>query len=141
MFKYFAPLLFALVCGATLLIAQTGLPAMTALEAAPRIAAGEMLLVDVRTPDEWTATGLAAGAVPIDMRDPQFLAKLAALRKGQEDKPVALICAAGIRSARVQASLSQQNGLKTVNILGGMSGLGSQKGWISVGLPIEVAAK
>jgi rhodanese-related sulfurtransferase len=141
MARYLFVLVFVVACGMSLLFGQAALPAMTPREAAPQIAAGEMLLVDVRTPEEWRATGLARSAVPIDMRDPQFQAKLAQARRGREDKPVALICAGGVRSARVQASLAQISGIKTVNITGGMSGYGGRAGWIAEGLPVETAPK
>ena len=141
MIKYITAMLLAVVCGAALVFGQSGLPAMTPREAAPKIASGEMLLVDVRTPQEWQATGLAKNAVAIDLRDSGFQAKLAALRKGKEDKPVALICAGGIRSAQVQVSLAQQGVTQTVNIIGGMSGYGNAKGWIADGLPVESAPR
>ena len=39
---------------------------------------GEFTLIDIRRPDEWARTGVGVGAIPIDMRDRDFVAQLLA---------------------------------------------------------------
>ncbi len=75
-------------------------------------------LVDVRTPAELQQTGKIEGARPININSADFETRIAELDK---TKPVILYCAAGSRSARAAAILSQM-GFKTVfDYSGGMS--------------------
>ena len=79
------------------------------------------MLVDVREPDEW-ALGHAPGAihVPLSAFDPSLI---------PSDRPVAVICKMGGRSARATAALDQQ-GYDVVNVVGGMLE------WQAQGLPV-----
>lgn len=87
----------------------------------PRIAAGEVILIDVRDPTELQMGGRAAGALNIplmrlpmmaDPRHPDFHPDLS------PDKPVALYCASGARSAHGKALL-QRLGYGEVHNIGG----------------------
>jgi rhodanese-related sulfurtransferase len=71
------------------------------------INAGRMVLVDVRTPSEWKATGVAPGAVTLTMGEPGFVEKLKAVVDANPGKRVALICAAGGRSTSVQRQMAK----------------------------------
>ena len=91
-------------------------------EAVARVASGEITLIDVREGAELAASGKAAGAlhVPLmalrmkcDPASPECLPQLA------RDKPVALYCSAGGRSAGAARMLAQM-GYKTVYNLGGL---------------------
>ena len=73
---------------------------MTPPEALVAAASGDILLVDVRRPDEWAATGLPQGSVGIDMRRSDFLEAVLAAQQ-TPNQPVAVICMRGVRSARV----------------------------------------
>jgi rhodanese-related sulfurtransferase len=96
---------------------------------------GDVLLIDIRTPREWKATGIAEGAIPIDMRRQDFVQELA--RAGAApDRPVALICARGVRSARLGAALSAAGFSKVINVPEGMLGSRAGQGWVRKGLPI-----
>lgn len=57
------------------LLAMSGLsravPDMEAPEAAVAVAAGKITLIDIRTPAEWKETGVAKGAMLINMLHPQ----------------------------------------------------------------------
>jgi rhodanese-related sulfurtransferase len=99
-------------------------------------AAGAITLVDIRRPDEWAATGIGAGAVPIDMRRGDFIDVLLAQTGGQTDAPVALICARGVRSARMSARLKAAGFTQIIDVPEGMLGSGAGTGWINSGLPI-----
>ena len=91
-------------------------------EAVAKAAAGEIVLIDVRDGMELRASGTAKGAlhVPLaairmkcDPSSPECLKQLSV------DKPVALYCASGARSAGAAQMLAQM-GYKTVYNLGGL---------------------
>lgn len=84
-------------------------------ELAKKHAAGEdFLLLDVREPDE-IATASLAWAVTIPMGEvPQRLAEL------PTDKPIAVMCHGGGRSARVTAFLNGNGFPDAVNVAGGI---------------------
>lgn len=74
-------------------------------------------LIDVRTPAEYQ-TGHIANATNINFNDPNFKGLMEKLDK---NKPVAVYCAAGGRSGKSAALLTQM-GFKTVyDLQGGMS--------------------
>jgi len=51
-------------------------PELTVREAFDAANAGDIFLVDIRTPEEWMRTGIGKGAHPIDMRSSDFIASL-----------------------------------------------------------------
>lgn len=109
---------------------------LTAPAAQAAVEAGEILLVDIRRPDEWARTGIAQGAVPIDMRRPDFVDALLVQTDGRRDLPVALICARGVRSARMSAQLAAAGFTQILDVPEGMSGSGAGPGWVKRGLPL-----
>lgn len=109
---------------------------MTAPEAHAAAVAGDILLVDIRRPDEWARTGLGEGAVPLDMRRPDFAAELVKLSKANPEIPVALICARGVRSARLSARLAEAGFTGIIDVPEGMLGSGAGPGWLKRGLPV-----
>ena len=114
-----------------------GIRVLSPAETLQRVGAGEIVLIDVRRPEEWAATGIAAGAVPIDMRDPAFGTKLDAALGGDRSAPVALICHSGVRS-RVVAEAMHRAGFTDVYDVGeGMAGSVLGPGWLRSGLPVE----
>lgn len=98
--------------------------------------AGEVLLIDIRRPDEWAATGSAQGAYRLDLRQPDFFAALDGLSGGDKDRPIALICAKGVRSARLANQLTDQGFTNTINVTEGMLGSAAGPGWLARGLPL-----
>jgi len=109
---------------------------LTVEEAHAAAATGEVVLVDIRRPDEWAATGVGAGAYPIDMRSDDFEAELIRAVGGDMDRPVALICAAGVRSARLAARLEEAGFGRILDVPEGMQGSSAGPGWIASGLPV-----
>ncbi|MDA8586661.1 rhodanese-like domain-containing protein [Rhodobacteraceae bacterium] len=97
---------------------------------------GKVLLVDVRRPDEWRATGIAEGAVPIDLRRRDFVDAVVKARNS-ETLPVVVICARGVRSRRMTRRLSQAGVLPIIDVPEGMLGSAAGPGWIRRGLPIQ----
>jgi rhodanese-related sulfurtransferase len=111
-------------------------PEVDAAEAARRVAAGEITLIDIRRPDEWADTGSGAGAVQIDMRRDDFVAALTTAVGGNRDAPIALICARGVRSARLANQLAAAGFTNIINVPEGMQGSSAGPGWIARGLPL-----
>jgi rhodanese-related sulfurtransferase len=101
--------------------------------------AGERLLIDVRSPQEWRQTGLPQGArtVTIHQRATSFLDGILAAASGDKDKPIALICATGMRSKRAQQFLETQGFTNVVSVDGGLFGTPRAAGWMQRGLPME----
>ena len=97
---------------------------------------GEVLLIDIRRPDEWSRTGIGEGAVPIDMRRQDFEQALTAVADGDRSKPVALICARGVRSRRLSARLAAAGFTQIIDVPEGMLGSGAGPGWLQRGLPV-----
>ncbi len=97
---------------------------------------GSLALVDVRTEEEWRQTGIAKGATPISMLDPEFLAKLAAVQSANPGKTIAFICASGRRSGIVQAELARRGFEDIYSVYGGTTGSRDAPGWIAEGLPV-----
>ena len=96
---------------------------------------GDIFLIDIRRPDEWTATGSGEGAVRIDLRVDDFEDQLLALA-GNKDAPIALICAAGVRSARLSNRLMAAGFTQIIDVPEGMTGGIYGPGWINTGLPV-----
>ena len=99
-------------------------------------AAGQITLLDIRRPDEWLYTGSGAGAHRLDMRRPDFTAALDGLLGGDRSRPVALICARGVRSKRMADQLSAAGFNHVLDVPEGMLGSDAGIGWIELGLPL-----
>lgn len=113
----------------------TGRVVITPPEVLDAVWRGEVLLVDIRRPDEWQSTGLADGAVPIDMRRPDFVGAVRSAR-GARTQRIAVICARGVRSRRVTAQLTDA-GRPIIDVSEGMLGSFSGPGWLRRGLPVQ----
>ncbi len=114
-----------------------GAQTMTPQEAFAAAASGEILLVDIRRPDEWETTGLPEHAVPLDMREDTFLAGVRAARLS-DNQPVALICARGVRSARLTHRLDAAGIGPIIDVPEGMLGSRDGPGWLERGLPVTL---
>lgn len=98
--------------------------------------AGEVVLLDIRRPDEWAATGIGAGATPLDMRGDDFASALDAMLGGDRSRPIALICARGVRSERLAARLAEAGFTQVADVPEGMLGSAAGPGWLARGLPV-----
>ena len=108
-----------------------GLPAREAFEATQ---AGQLLLVDIRTPAEWADTGLPQGAIALDLDAPAFDVRLAALRLDHPGKRIALIDRTGAQAAATVQKLAGRGWRDLAAVRGGMLGPG---GWLAEGLPVK----
>lgn len=97
---------------------------------------GDIILVDIRTPEEWQETGIGEGAIALDMREGNFVTSLVELRKNNPETPIALICRTGNRSGYVVDALVKQKFPGLVDVSEGMAGGRNGQGWIRRGLPV-----
>lgn len=97
--------------------------------------AGDIILIDIRRPDEWEQTRVAEGAIGLDMREDSFVPTLVALRRANPDTPIALICRTGNRTGYVTDALAKQGFPSLVDVREGMEGGPNGPGWLKRGLP------
>lgn len=120
--------------------AQSG-PTLSASEAYQKARAGELTLIDIRRPDEWRQTGVAEGALRINMVHPQgvrgFIRQVSAEIGGQRDAPIALICRTGNRTTHMQKALQEAGFTNVYHVPEGMVGSRAGPGWIARGLPVD----
>ncbi|MEK9722718.1 MAG: rhodanese-like domain-containing protein [Rhodospirillaceae bacterium] len=111
---------------------------MTAKAAFNAAQAGDRVLVDIRHPEEWKATGIGANGLAVSMHQkmPDFVAQLASAVGGKAT-PIALICAEGLRSTYLQQALSLYGFTDVANVKEGMTGGRAGDGWIKAGLPVR----
>lgn len=106
-------------------------------EAHTRATAGELVVIDVRRPEEWRETGVGEPNVAITMHQPpeQFLAALDAIVGGDRSKPVAIICATGGRTGYLRPHLVAAGFTSLQDVSEGMMGSQVGAGWLRSGLP------
>lgn len=97
---------------------------------------GDILLVDIRRRSEWLETGTAETALPISMHESSFIGKLDQAISENPGKPIALICAAGVRSSYLRKRLLARGYRDVIDVPEGMLGSRAGPGWINAGLPI-----
>lgn len=118
---------------------ETGI--LSAKQAFDKAQAGEVMLVDVRSPQEWQQTGVPAGGVAETIHSggglPAFATALLARLDGDKSKPVALICARGTRSAYTRQYLEQAGFTNVSDVPEGMAGGRHGAGWQNQGLPVD----
>lgn len=135
-------LLFTLLVGC-LTAVSTGhaAPDMTAPEAMEAASTGKIILIDIRTPDEWRQTGVAKGAARVNLYHPQgakgFYDQLLAQVGGDMNAPIGLICRTGNRTTQAQKFLQGQGFKNVYNVNEGMAGSAAGPGWLKRGLPVE----
>jgi rhodanese-related sulfurtransferase len=85
------------------------------------------ILVDVRTPEEWAATGIVPGArlISLDQFEQRASAEL------PKDAPIFVICNSGNRSRVASETLVRLGYPQVFNIDGGM------QAWLRANLPVE----
>ena len=124
-------MLFVAACAA-----EAG-PTLSAPEAFEKARAGEITLIDIRTPQEWRQTGVAEGAQRIDMTRKTFVQEILESVDGDTDAPIAIICRTGNRTTYAQKALQEMGFSHVFNVNEGMAGSGAGPGWVRRGLPVE----
>lgn len=108
---------------------------LSATDARELAAEGKLVLIDIRTPNEWMQTGLPEHAVGLTPRDMSFIDELLQIVEGNKSHPIALICATGNRSSQLQRFLTDQGFTVVSDVNEGMHGNRSAgPGWIIRGL-------
>ena len=98
--------------------------------------ANDLILIDIRTPEEWAETGIAQGAWPVSMHNASFPQELSVLIDKFGADRIAMICATGGRTGYV-ASVLKANGFDDIHdVSEGMLGNPNGPGWIARGMPL-----
>ena len=109
-------------------------PILSAPQVQEALAQSRMVLIDIRTREEWAETGLAKGAFPVSMHEDDFGARLSQLLRKYGPDKIAMICATGGRTAHI-GQLLENNGIRGVaDVSEGMEGNRRGPGWIRRGL-------
>ena len=109
---------------------------LTAEEVAAELSTSDVLLVDIREPEERAATGIIPGAVPAARGMLEFYADPTSPYHREEfetDRRIILYCASGGRSALATDMLKQLGYQHAAHLDGGI------KGWIAADRPVEIA--
>jgi rhodanese-related sulfurtransferase len=115
-------------------VAAGGVETATVEAAHDAAHAGEMILVDIRTPAEWRESGIPDVAIPLDMRSGTFLKDLMALRRADPGRKLGLICAVGGRSRYLSHLLARKGIDGLVDVTAGVHG---RNGWRARKLPLR----
>ena len=107
-----------------------GVARIAPAEAAKRVAAGDAVLVDVREPNEWKESGVAAPAVLLPKSDfdgeKQEWTPFLRANRGKE---ILLYCRSGHRAGIVAKALAEE-GYRVANV-------GGFREWKDAGLPVK----
>lgn len=133
-FKLFQVLAVMIFAGTA---ANAEIVKMTPDVAREKALAGEIVLIDIRRPEEWAETGVPDVALLADMTSRDFLAKITAIRLENPDIPLAFSCRTGNRSNYLTGELEKLGMSGLIDVIGGMSGSRADKGWAKRGLPIR----
>ena len=105
---------------------------------------GELVIIDVRLPQEWANTGLPVGAKGVSLQNPEtfearpgFVQDVLRAVGGEIHQPIALICARGNRSAFARDRLVRAGFSDVHDITEGVVGGPNGPGWLARGLPTE----
>lgn len=85
-------------------------------------------VIDIRKPSEWAQTGTIKNAIKISFYNEDGSINknfVEEIKKISSNKPIAIVCRSGARSAKASALLNQ-NGIEVTNLKGGMNALLSQ---------------
>jgi rhodanese-related sulfurtransferase len=123
---------------------QSG-PELSAPDALAQAEAGQLTIIDIRTPQEWRQTGVGKRVQRLDMRHPGgpkgFVADVLASVGGDRTAPIGLLCRTGNRSGQMQRLLLDNSFTQVFNVREGMVGSSAGPGWIKRGLPVEPCAR
>ena len=111
-------------------------------EKALRLArSGDILLIDVRSSEEWRQTGVPAGARQVTIHDPNglpgFLDSVRTEVGNDLNTRIAVICARGNRSTLAQQVLTEAGFTNVLNVREGMFGSADGPGWLAQKLPVD----
>src|SRR5437899_11782718 len=107
-------------------------PDISAPQALERSKQGSLLIIDIRTPEEWRETGVIPGARRVDFyRGPNALLKsVLEMVDGNRNAPIAPVCHSGSRTIQAQKFLQAQGFTQVYNLREGMGGSAAGPGWL-----------
>ena len=113
---------------------------ITAAEALSLARRGELIMFDVRSPQEWRETGVPEHAQTVTIHNPDglpgFVAEVTNVAGMDKERPIALICARGNRSSVGVQALRRAGFKRILNVREGLFGNGRDgPGWLGRGLP------
>ena len=114
-------------------VSAQGSASLSAREAHEAEQAKHVVLVDIRTVEEWRDTGLPRGALPLSIDGPAFEVRIAGLRLENPGKRIALIDRTGAQAAATVQKLAGRGWREIAAVRGGMLGPG---GWLAERLPV-----
>ncbi|MFC7291075.1 rhodanese-like domain-containing protein [Hirschia litorea] len=79
-----------------------------------------MTFIDVRTPAEWSQTGLPSRALAISLLDGSFISKVEDAVNADKTAPILVICRTGARSAQACKVLRKAGFTHPINVKGGI---------------------
>lgn len=133
--------LLSLALISAIAVAQPNDGIVSAEEALSMARSGKLILIDIRTPDEWRQTGIPAGARRANASDPQgpaaFLQEILDIVGDQRTQPIAIICRTGNRTTKARAFLISKGFTEVYNVKEGVAGSEAGNGWFKRGLPVE----
>lgn len=134
-------ILIAIVAALVIAPAAAEEGVLSAPEAHDMAASGKAVLIDIRRPDEWRATGLPAGAKRADASQKDgpagFLLDVLEIVADRRDVTLVLICRTGNRTARARAFLLSKGFAEVYHVKEGVAGSEAGPGWFKRGLPVE----
>ena len=134
LFKFFQVVAIVTLAATT---ANAEVEKMTPDVAREMALAGEIILIDIRRPEEWAETGVPDVALLADMTSPDFLKIITAIRLQSPDTPLAFSCRTGNRSDYLTGELEKLGMSGLIDVVGGLQGSRADKGWIKRQLPIR----
>ena len=139
--KWFFALLLSLMTAVAMAQSASADAEISASEAYELVTDGKVTLIDIRRPEEWRQTGVAQGALRINMLHPKglqgFAQEVYNAVGGDLSAPIVLICRTGSRTSRLQPILAQVGFTNVKHIPEGTLGNRKKPGWIAQGLPVE----
>ncbi len=133
--------LAVLLVAGTAVAQETGGNVIGADQAMRLASSGEIVVVDVRSPQEWQQTGVPAGARMVTIHQPNgligFIDAMGDTLGEDRSRPIALICARGNRSSVASSALAEAGYTHVYNIREGMFGSPDGPGWLARGLPTD----
>lgn len=93
--------------------------------------AGDLIIIDIRDPKEWTATGTPQGSHRISMTDGDFVGAVERLLTTHPNAITAIGCQTGMRSRTAIKRLRKSIPREFRILQGGI------EGWVAAGLPLD----
>jgi rhodanese-related sulfurtransferase len=125
--KYFTSIFLSLLVFMSVSCNSQTLRSIPPKEFSEQIKKENVILLDVRTPEEY-AEGHLTGAILINYHDDNFVEQVSKLDK---NKTVYVYCRSGSRSGNAQEIMLKQDFKSVINLNGGILA------WEKAGLPVE----